>query len=52
MERVPSSEFQRIKTALKQSTIFDGRNLYDPPMMRALDFRYYSIGRRPLQLLV
>jgi len=40
--------FHRIKAALKQSTIFDGRNLYDPALMRALDFRYYSIGRRPL----
>jgi UDPglucose 6-dehydrogenase len=40
--------FHRIKAALKQPTIFDGRNLYDPELMRALDFRYYSIGRRPL----
>jgi UDPglucose 6-dehydrogenase len=40
--------FHRIKAALKQPTIFDGRNLYDPALMRALDFRYYSIGRRPL----
>jgi UDPglucose 6-dehydrogenase len=40
--------FHRIKAALKQPTIFDGRNLYDPPLMRALDFRYYSIGRRPV----
>jgi UDPglucose 6-dehydrogenase len=40
--------FHRIKEALKQPTIFDGRNLYDPALMRALDFRYYSIGRRPL----
>jgi UDPglucose 6-dehydrogenase len=40
--------FHRIKAALRQATIFDGRNLYDPELMRALDFRYYSIGRRPL----
>ena len=40
--------FHRIKAALKEPTIFDGRNLYDPPLMRALDIRYYSIGRRPL----
>ncbi len=40
--------FHRIKGALKQAVIFDGRNLYDPALMRALDFRYYSIGRRPL----
>jgi UDPglucose 6-dehydrogenase len=40
--------FHRIKAAMKQPTIFDGRNLYDPALMGALDFRYYSIGRRPL----
>jgi UDPglucose 6-dehydrogenase len=40
--------FHRIKEALNQPTIFDGRNLYDPALMRALDFRYYSIGRLPV----
>ncbi len=40
--------FQRIKSLLKQPVIFDGRNLYDPALMRALDFKYYSIGRRPI----
>ena len=40
--------FQRIKAGLKQPVIFDGRNLYDPALMRALEFRYYSIGRRPI----
>jgi UDPglucose 6-dehydrogenase len=40
--------FQRIRTELKQPVIFDGRNLYDPALMKALDFKYYSIGRRPI----
>ncbi|HUO04737.1 MAG TPA: UDP-glucose/GDP-mannose dehydrogenase family protein [Candidatus Binataceae bacterium] len=40
--------FQRIKSALKQPVIFDGRNLYDPDLMKALDFRYFSVGRRPV----
>jgi UDPglucose 6-dehydrogenase len=40
--------FQRIKDALKQPVIFDGRNLYDPELMKALHFTYYSIGRRPI----
>ena len=40
--------FQRIRTMLKSPIIFDGRNLYDPALMRALEFRYYSIGRRPI----
>jgi UDPglucose 6-dehydrogenase len=37
--------FQRIRTALKQAVIFDGRNLYDPALMKALEFHYFSIGR-------
>ena len=40
--------FQRIRSELKQPVIFDGRNLYDPALMKALDFKYYSIGRRPV----
>jgi UDPglucose 6-dehydrogenase len=40
--------FQRIRAELKQPVIFDGRNLYDPGLMKALEFRYYSIGRRPI----
>jgi UDPglucose 6-dehydrogenase len=40
--------FQRIKAELKSPVIFDGRNLYDPSLMKALEFRYYSIGRRPV----
>jgi len=40
--------FQRIKNLLKHPVIFDGRNLYDPALMRALNFKYYSIGRRPV----
>jgi UDPglucose 6-dehydrogenase len=40
--------FQRIRSLLRQPVIFDGRNLYDPELMKALDFKYYSIGRRPV----
>src|SRR5579871_53076 len=40
--------FQRIRTTLKSPVIFEGRNLYDPALMKALEFRYYSIGRRPI----
>jgi UDPglucose 6-dehydrogenase len=40
--------FQRIKAELKEPVIFDGRNLYDPELMKALDLRYYSIGRNPV----
>jgi UDPglucose 6-dehydrogenase len=40
--------FQRIKAELKQPVIFDGRNLYEPTLMKALEFKYYSIGRPPV----
>ncbi|HZP44852.1 MAG TPA: UDP-glucose/GDP-mannose dehydrogenase family protein [Candidatus Binataceae bacterium] len=40
--------FQRIKAELKNPVIFDGRNLYDPALMQALEIKYYSIGRRPV----
>jgi UDPglucose 6-dehydrogenase len=38
--------FQRIKAELRHPVIFDGRNLYDPQLMKALEFSYYSIGRK------
>src|SRR5271167_2268122 len=40
--------FQRIKAELKEPVIFDGRNLYDPELMKALELRYYSVGRHPV----
>jgi UDPglucose 6-dehydrogenase len=40
--------FQRIRAMLKQPVIFDGRNLYEPDLIKALEFKYYSIGRRPV----
>jgi len=39
-------EFDAIKKALKTPAIFDGRNLYDPAMLRALGFEYHGVGRR------
>ncbi len=40
-----SPNFDKIKAALKESVIFDGRNLYDNGKMRELGFTYDSIGR-------
>src|SRR5690625_4356740 len=37
--------FDRIKSALKEPVIFDGRNLYDPQRVAEAGFHYYSIGR-------
>ncbi len=39
-------DFAALKKALKTPAIFDGRNLYDPAMVRALGFEYFPIGRR------
>jgi UDPglucose 6-dehydrogenase len=38
-------DFVRVKRALKQPVIVDGRNLYDVEKMRELGIRYHSIGR-------
>ena len=40
-----SPDFEAIRGALKQPVIFDGRNLYEPKMLRALGFEYFAIGR-------
>jgi UDPglucose 6-dehydrogenase len=37
--------FARIKEALVEPVVFDGRNLYTPGKLRQLGFSYYSIGR-------
>ena len=38
-------DFSAMKAALKSPTIFDGRNLYEPEVMREQGFAYYPIGR-------
>lgn len=38
-------DFELIKQRLKESAIFDGRNLYDPHYLKQLGFKYYGIGR-------
>jgi UDPglucose 6-dehydrogenase len=30
---------------MREATIFDGRNLYEPKTLAGLGFAYYSIGR-------
>lgn len=41
-----SPDFDAIKASLKQPLIFDGRNLYDPAMVRSLGMEYFPIGRQ------
>ncbi|MCR9258203.1 MAG: UDP-glucose/GDP-mannose dehydrogenase family protein [Pseudomonadaceae bacterium] len=40
-----SPDFSAIKDALKEPVIFDGRNLYDPEILRQQGLSYYGIGR-------
>ena len=43
MFRAP--DFQMIKETLKNPVIFDGRNLFDPALLKSKGFTYYAIGR-------
>ena len=38
-------DFARVRAALRQPVVFDGRNLYDPKAMAEAGFDYYSVGR-------
>ena len=40
-----SPDFETIKQKLGTATVFDGRNIYDPDMMKQMGFSYYAIGR-------
>lgn len=39
-----SPDFEKIKKAMKQNIIFDGRNIYDRKKMEEDGFEYYGIG--------
>jgi UDPglucose 6-dehydrogenase len=41
-----SPDFAEIKEKLKVPAIFDGRNLYDPALVRDAGLEYYPIGRK------
>jgi UDPglucose 6-dehydrogenase len=38
-------DLRRIKKAMKQAVLFDGRNIYDPAKIAKLGFRYRGVGR-------
>ena len=44
-EEFANLDLARIRQALRYPIIIDGRNLYDPEVMAARGFTYYSIGR-------
>jgi len=41
-------DFDVIASKLKKPVIFDGRNLYDPEVVKKAGIEYYSIGRAPV----
>jgi UDPglucose 6-dehydrogenase len=41
-----SPDFERLRALLRQPVIFDGRNLFDPALVRAAGLEYFPIGRR------
>jgi len=40
-----SPDFDHIRDALRQKVIFDGRNLYDPALVKSFGLTYHGIGR-------
>lgn len=43
-------DFARVKAALKEPVIFDGRNLYDLEVVKEAGFYYNSIGRKTITI--
>jgi len=41
-------DFEVIAAKLKKPVIFDGRNLYEPDIVKQAGIEYYSIGRAPV----
>jgi UDPglucose 6-dehydrogenase len=41
-----SPDFDVMQRRMKQPLIFDGRNLYEPDVVRAAGFEHVSIGRK------
>jgi len=41
-----SPDFDAIRRVLREPLVFDGRNLYDPALVRAAGLEYFAIGRR------
>jgi UDPglucose 6-dehydrogenase len=40
-----SPDLELMKRTLREPVVFDGRNLYDPQLLRQRGFRYFAIGR-------
>ena len=44
-EEFAALDLKRLHSELKYPIVIDGRNLYDPEVMAANGFTYYSVGR-------
>jgi UDPglucose 6-dehydrogenase len=40
-----SPDFDAMRAVMRTPVLFDGRNLYDPALMRTMGFEYIGIGR-------
>ena len=40
-----NQDFEEVKKRMHTPLIFDGRNLFDPKMMRGFGFTYHAVGR-------
>jgi UDPglucose 6-dehydrogenase len=40
-----SPDFDAIRDSLSSKAIFDGRNLYEPSLVRSFGLRYFGVGR-------
>jgi UDPglucose 6-dehydrogenase len=38
-------DLDQLKSVLKQPVVFDGRNIYDPALMKVKGFNYRAVGR-------
>jgi len=43
-----SPDLERIRAALRTAAVFDGRNVFDPEIVKRQGLDYYSIGRQPI----
>jgi UDPglucose 6-dehydrogenase len=38
-------DFERVRSLLSRPVVFDGRNIYNPGLLKDLGFSYFGIGR-------
>jgi UDPglucose 6-dehydrogenase len=38
-------DLEKMKDSMNTPVVFDGRNIYDPTVMREMGFKYRAIGR-------